>query len=63
MKKVNLKGKFSLNKETISNLDHGQMGNVLGGDIPATSPLRNTCYNTCNCLTIKGCPSATITIG
>jgi natural product precursor len=31
MKKVNFNGKLSLNKETISKLNNGQMGHLIGG--------------------------------
>ena len=38
MKKIQLKGKLSLNKETIAKLNDEQMGNVVGGaDSPITS--------------------------
>lgn len=33
MKKIKLKGKLSLNKETIAKLNDEQMGNVIGGDV------------------------------
>ncbi|MAN25761.1 class I lanthipeptide [Mesonia sp.] len=32
MKKINFKGKLSLNKETISKLQENQMMNVIGGN-------------------------------
>jgi predicted metal-binding protein len=42
MKKVNLKNKLSLNKETVANLNNIQMNEVNGGQVPT-----KTCYTYC----------------
>jgi hypothetical protein len=42
MKKVNLNGKLSLNKETVSRLNQDQMNTVIGG---AKGPGLNTGHN------------------
>lgn len=44
MKKVNVKGKLSLGKETIVKLNNAQMSNVIGG---STGFNTNQCCATC----------------
>lgn len=46
MKKIKLKGKLSLNKETIAKLNDEQMSNVIGGELSpktASACAGNTC--------------------
>jgi natural product precursor len=46
MKKVNLKGKLSLGKETITKLNNEQMSLLMGG---SGGPPTNSCINTQAC--------------
>jgi hypothetical protein len=48
MKKSKFKGKLSLNKETLSNLNHGKMEGVIGGGYTGTCyPSRNDVCTYC----------------
>jgi natural product precursor len=47
MKKVTLNKKLQLNKETIANLNKGEMNNVLGGGLPSLTCVKNSCGPVC----------------
>lgn len=63
MKKVNLKNKLALNKESIAKLNNNQMGNVMGGE-PDTVTICGGCetgskWKCCNIKT-KTCGASTM---